>query len=506
MSIFYKFTNLIAFATLVSNSTCQEDTFLYDTFPPGFQWGFSSSSYQIEGAWKEDGKGVNIWDTFVHRIPSPIPDKSNADIGCDSYHKYDHDVSLLKYIGAGVYRFSLSWTRILPTGRIDQINPAGIRYYNNLINLLLANGIEPMITLHHWDLPQPLQDLGGWPNENVIQHYSNFANLAFHTFGDRVKKWITFSEPNVMCLNGYITRTYAPGHKNVNEAINCARNVIISHARVYRIYDRVFRPLQGGKVGMSLSSYWLQPKDPQNPEHRKSAEFWMHIEWGLFAFPIVFGSYNDETKQLLGKLRKFKLTSAPVEFTAEESVEIKGSYDFWGLNHYSTYLVEPTKVTTSILHGDFIGLFLGAKISFDPTWPKSAIPHTPSVPWGFRKMLNWINQGYGSPEIYIMENGYPDSPNTGLEDVARVKFHRDYINEMLKAVKIDGVQVTMYTAWGLLDCFEWSYGYTVNFGVVYVNHSHPERPRTPKLSATCLQQIFSDNGFPHENFSPLKIN
>ncbi|XP_021959023.1 lactase-like protein [Folsomia candida] len=502
MSSFYK---LIALVTLVSKSTCDEDAFLYDVFPSGFQWGFSSSSYQIEGAWKEDGKGIHIWDTFVHRIPSPIPDKSNADIGCDSYHKYDHDVSLLKYIGAGVYRFSLSWTRILPMGRIDYINPAGIQYYNNLINLLLANGIEPIITLHHWDLPQPLQDLGGWPNEEVIQNFIDFANLAFHTFGDRVKKWVTFNEPNVMCMHGYITGTHAPGHKNINQAVNCIRNVIKSHARVYRLYDRVFRPYQGGKVGMSLFSYWLEPKDPKNPAHQKVAEYWMQIMWGIFAFPIVFGDYNEETKQLLGKFKKFKLTSSPIEFTLEESVEIKGSYDFWGLNHYSTFLVEPSKVITSIVHGDLTGLVLGIKISTDPNWPESAKYDLTIVPWGFRKMLNWIREGYGSPEIYITENGYPDSPQTGLEDVARVKFHRDYINQMLKAVKIDGVRVTMYTAWGLLDCFEWYFGYTVNFGVVYVNHSDPERPRTPKLSSSCLQQIFAENGFPQTSFPLLKI-
>ncbi|XP_035711525.1 lactase-like protein isoform X3 [Folsomia candida] len=455
MSIFCKVANLITFAILVSNSVCGEDAFLYDVFPPGFQWGFSTSSYQIEGAWNEDGKGVNIWDTFVHRFPSPIPDKRNGDIACDSYHKFDHDVSLLKYIGANVYRFSLSWSRILPTGRIDHINPAGIQYYNNLINLLLANGIEPIVTLHQWDLPQPLMDIGGWQNEEVIQHFSNFANLAFHAFGDRIRKWVTFNEPNVMCVHGYLTGKYAPGHKNINEALNSARNIVKSHAKVYRLYDRVFRLHQGGKVGMALFSYWLEPKDPQNPAHRKIAEYGMQIMWGSFAFPIVFGNYNDETKQLLGKLRKLKLTSAPVEFTLEESVEIKGSYDFWGLNHYSTYLVEPSKLTSSILHGDLIGLVLGAKISVDPKWPQGARNDITVVPWGLRKTLNWIKERYGSPEIYIMENGYPDYPNAGVEDVSRVQFHRGYINEMLKAVRLDGVGVTMYLACGLLDSFEW---------------------------------------------------
>ncbi|XP_035712439.1 myrosinase 1 [Folsomia candida] len=154
-----------------------------------------SKNQMGEGAWREDGKGINTWDEFVHRNSNKIIDRSTGDIAADSYHAYHEDVSLLKFFAADVYRFSLSWSRILPTGRIDYINPAGIQHYNNLINLLIANGIEPIVTLHHWDLPQPLMEIGGWPNEEVIHHFTNFAHLAFRLFGDRVRKWVTFNEP-----------------------------------------------------------------------------------------------------------------------------------------------------------------------------------------------------------------------------------------------------------------------------------------------------------------------
>ncbi|XP_021958966.1 lactase-phlorizin hydrolase [Folsomia candida] len=481
-------TFILVTLVILTRADGEEDSFLYDVFPPGFQWGLGSGSYQVEGGWRDDGKGLNIFDNVFHQIPSPAVDGTNGDIACDSYHKYAEDVSLLKYIGAGVYRFSLSWSRILPTGRIDYINPAGIEYYNNLINFLIANGIEPIVTIHHWDLPLPLDGIGGWANDELIHHFTNFAHLVFHTFGDRVKKWVTFNEPNIICMLGFVFKV--DGRPiGLNEVIKCFRTLILSHARVYHLYDHVFRPWQGGKVGTNLAAYWFEGKDPNNPEDAKAAENALQIMWGLIASPLVFGYFNRETRQMMERLAKRGLISPQKEFTLAESAEIIGTWDFLGVNHYSTYLTELRKSTSkpgNLTLDQIFLLLLDVNLSVKPEWVSTSTPDFKVVPSGFRRILNWIKWRYGNPELCVLENGYSGRPEQGLEDYNRVAFHRAYINEMLKAVKLDGVNVSVYT----------ELGYTVNFGVVAVNFTDLDRTRTPKLSATCLKQIFKDNGFP----------
>jgi lactase-phlorizin hydrolase len=468
-----------------------EDEFLYDVFPEGFLWGFATASYQIEGGWNADGKGENIWDNYTHKVPSPIFDNSTGDVACDSYNKYKEDVQLLKNIGADYYRFSISWSRVLPRGTIEVINQAGLDYYNNLINELIANDIIPMVTLYHWDLPQPLQDIGGWPNEELIQHFTDYSRLLYRTFGDRVKYWITFNEAFVFCQLGYGYGAHAPGIADpAEQPYQCAHTVLKSHAMAYRIYEREFKATQGGKVGITIDSGWYEPAT-NSSEDIEAAERSIQFKHGWFASPVFFGKYPDVMRKYVDEksFNEGRPVSRLPKFDAGWTLLLKGSLDFLGLNHYTTELTSATTGGGPGWDGD-----QNTRNFQDPSWEGSASSWLKVVPWGFRKLLNWINKTYGNPTLYVTENGFSDVG--GLNDTGRVNYYTQYINNALKAVKLDGCNVVSYTAWSLMDNFEWARGYSERFGVHFVDYTSPDRTRTPKESANVLKKIFADNGFP----------
>ncbi|KAJ6644638.1 Furostanol glycoside 26-O-beta-glucosidase, partial [Pseudolycoriella hygida] len=285
----------VSFLILITWINAQSDypDWISGTFPDDFEWGFATASYQIEGGWNEDGKGENIWDRFTHSLTYPIADNSTGDVACDSYHKYQVDVQLIKNMGADYYRFSVSWSRVLPTGTISGgINEKGIEYYSNLINDLIANDIEPMITIskqteethpkftlgksrqltwtewteYHWDLPQALQDVGGWQNEAIVTEFEAYADLLYRRFGDRVKRWITFNEAYVVCALGHSYGVHAPGIKEPATApYKCAHNILKCHAKAYRLYESTFKTNQKGFVGITIDSGWYEPLDKNNP-------------------------------------------------------------------------------------------------------------------------------------------------------------------------------------------------------------------------------------------------
>lgn len=230
------------------------------TFPEGFLFGTATASYQVEGAWDEDGKGENIWDNWTHNFPDVIKNQDNGDVACDSYHKYLEDVENLRYLGVQTYRFSLSWSRLLPSGFTNEINQAGFEYYNNLIDALIENGITPLVTLYHWDLPQPLQEIGGWPNPILEELFGQYARVAFTLYGDRVKYWFTFNEAKQTCQQGYGIGAMAPGYHSagIGEYL-CAHTVLKAHARAYHIYDTEFRDVQKGKVSLVVDTDWFEP-------------------------------------------------------------------------------------------------------------------------------------------------------------------------------------------------------------------------------------------------------
>jgi len=470
-----------------------EDDFLYDTFPEGFMWGLATSSYQVEGGWDSDGRGESIWDFWSHENNgSNIADGKNGDIACDSYNKYQDDAVLLRVMGAHFYRFSLSWSRIVPTGRVsDGINPAGIAYYHRLIDALLEEGIVPFITLYHWDLPLALMDDDGWLNETIVYHFRDYARLAFQEFGPKVKWWLSFNEPHVFCLADWNYLLHEPWEEPPERPYICAHNVVKAHAVAFRIYDSEFRGEQQGQFGITLNCDWSEPKNHSDPEHLAARERSMNFRYGWWAAPVTTGEYPPIMRELIDAKSEAegRNSSRLPTFDSVWTLLINGSVDFLGLNHYSTHYVLPTDGTNDWLWGD-------AEISFEgnDAWNKSGIGWT-VVPWGIRNVTTWVWNQYNLP-IYITENGYGGMENETLNDQGRIDYYRGYINEVLKSIVYDGADVRSYTAWSLVDNYEWTMGYTARFGVNFVDFNDPARPRYRKRSSFEIEKIFAENGFP----------
>ncbi|XP_063932914.1 myrosinase 1-like isoform X2 [Zophobas morio] len=442
-------------------------------FPPDFKFGIATASYQIEGAWNEDGKGENIWDHFTHTSSDKIFDHSNADVACDSYHKYETDIALLKELGVDFYRFSLSWPRILPTGYVDDgVNQAGVEYYNNILNLLDQNGIEAMVTLYHWDLPQHLHE-----------------RMAFHIFGERVKYWTTFNEPYIFCQYGYENGTYAPGlasNRGVDVYV-CGHNILKSHAAAYDIYDKTYRKKQKGKISIVLTAIWAKPSTYTRKDF-EAAERNLQFQFGWFAHPIIKGNYPQVMINRIGERSTkegFKKSRLP-KFTNEEVRQIKDTYDFIGVNHYTTTMVkwmDDVQIGEPSAFND-----LSVEEYYKDSWKSSGSAWLKVVPYGIRDMCKWIKKNYNNPSIIITENGYSD-PKLILHDFNRTIFYKEYLKYLLQAVYDDRVDIQGYTVWSLLDNFEWNQGYSAKFGLYAINFTDPNRTRIPKDSANFYKAI-----------------
>ncbi|XP_006820738.1 cytosolic beta-glucosidase-like [Saccoglossus kowalevskii] len=475
------------------------DRAMTGTFQQGFAWGAATAAYQIEGAWDEDGKGASIWDTFSHHEGN-IYGNHNGDIACDSYHKIYQDVELMKQLGLTHYRFSISWPRILPDGTSKTINQAGIDYYRELIDALLEANIKPMVTLYHWDLPQALQDIGGWENDMIVVYFNQYADVCFREFGDKVKLWITFNEPSEFIKEGYETGCLAPGLKHQGTSVyRVAHNVLLSHGTAWRTYDNKYRASQKGMVGICLVCNWAIPYSNSKEDVDATERFIMFM-FGWFANPIFgSGDYPEAMKQqVMMKSREQGLTSSRLpDFNEEEKSLILGTMDFLGLNYYTTkrvrHLASPTYPASLDADQDL-------HCTYDDDWPTSGSTWLRPVPWGFRELLRWVKNKYNNPPIYITENGFSD-PNLesegypNLDDICRSKYIRSHINELLKAYIMDDVDIRGYMTWSLTDNFEWCDGYSSKFGLYHVDFTDPSRPRTPKTSVKTYRQIVKDNGF-----------
>lgn len=459
-------------------------------FPDGFVWGTATAAYQIEGAWNEDGKGKSIWDAFT-QASGHVSDGNNGDEACDSYHRFQDDVNSMKQLGVNSYRLSLSWPRIIPDPMTGKVNSKGVTYYNHVIDTLLANGITPCVTLYHWDLPLALEEtLGGWPKDEIIPYFLNYAEVCFREFGDRVKMWITFNEPSIFIHYGYVLGYHAPGRKDLAEEgpYACVHNVLRAHAQVYRMYQERFKAHQNGQVGITLNSDWAEPRDPHDPSTVEAADRYMQFRLGTYAHPIfVDGDYPPSLKKRLQGRAKGGHSRLP-EFTDEEKAYIKGSSDFFGLNYYTTrYAVAGTKEDEATYEGDF-----NFVQQTDPSWSRGQSVWLYSVPWGLRKLLSFIRKQYGSPVVYITENGFSDPPGT-LKDAGRQQYLRDHLTAVHQALAEDGVDVRGYYCWSLMDNFEWAEGYNERFGLFHVDFKDPQRPRTAKESVAFFRKITSSN-------------
>jgi len=455
-------------------------------FPADFVWGSATASYQVEGAYNIS-RGLSIWDVFSHTA-GKTRNGETGDTADDQFHRYAEDVQLMKSLGLKHYRLSLAWSRLFPTGQYP-LNLEAVAHYNRLINLLIANGIEPFVTLYHWDLPYELDfSIGGWLSRGIVPHFRTYAETAFREFGDRVKYWITFNEPLSFCNLGYGTGTHAPGRcsdrktcaagNSATEPYICAHNVLLSHAEAVNTYKRTYQKDQKGVIGITLNIDWAEPFSDSAAD-KAAAE--RHLEWQLswYADPIFKGDYPASMKKYVGD-------RLPV-FSQAEKLLLNNSWDYFGMNHYTSGYVrdnpsqpgqgwsEDQKLTvTAVRDGKMIGP------QADSTWLYV-------VPWGINSVLHWISDRYHNPPIYITENGVSvphenELPiEQALHDQFRIDFYSQYISNISKAIT-EKVNVKGYFAWSLMDNFEWADGYSVRFGLTYVDYKNGLK-RTPKDSA-----------------------
>lgn len=482
-----------------------------DWFPPNFLFGAATSAYQIEGAWNEDGKGPSTWDHFCHNFPEWIVDRSNGDVAADSYHMYAEDARLLKEMGMDAYRFSISWARILPKGTLDGgINNKGIEYYNKLIDLLLENGIEPYVTIFHWDTPQALVDAyGGFLDERIIKDYTDFAKVCFENFGKKVKNWLTFNEPETFCSVSYGTGVLAPGRcspgvscavptgNSLTEPYIVAHNLLRAHAEAVDLYNKYHKGADG-RIGLALNVFGRVPYTNTFLD-QQAQERSMDNCLGWFLEPVVRGDYPFS-------MRASARDRVPY-FKEKEQEKLVGSYDMIGINYYTSTFSKHIDISpkySPVLNTD------DAYAKQETIGPDGNAIGPPTgnawinmYPKGLHDILMIMKNKYGNPPIYITENGMGDIDKgdvpkpVALEDHTRLDFIQRHLSVLKQSIDL-GADVRGYFAWSLLDNFEWSSGYTERFGLVYVDRENGCE-RTMKRSARWLQDFNGAAKKVHQN-------
>jgi beta-glucosidase len=439
------------------------------SFPKDFVWGAATASYQIEGAWDEDGKGESIWDRFSH-TPGNVDNGDTGDVACDHYHRWRDDVALMKEMGLKAYRFSTSWPRILPAGR-GKINQAGIDFYSQLVDALLEADIEPYVTLYHWDLPQVLQDEGGWPARMSVDAFIEYADVVSRALGDRVKNWITINEPFVSAIVGYLEGRHAPGIKDQHQALATSHHLLLSHGKAVPV---IRGNCPQANVGIALNM------GPQVPASRSSADraqaTWMDgfiNRW--FLDPLVGRNYPYDMVMAFGDAMDF------VQAGDMEAIAV--SVDFVGVNYYTRSIVRSSQVSEEE----------NAKREVFPNEEHTEMGWE-VYPDGIYNLLGRLHFDYDFPAIYITENGaaYPDAVASDgqVDDPARLSYIKRHLQQVHRAIEI-GVPVKGYFAWSLMDNFEWSYGFTKRFGLIYVDYETQQR--IPKSSARWYGQVIREN-------------
>ncbi|XP_027927891.1 beta-glucosidase 24-like [Vigna unguiculata] len=476
------------------------------SFPTGFVFGTASSAYQYEGAANEGGRKPSIWDAYTHTYPGfsfifgyQISGEDNGDVAIDQYHRYKEDVQIMKDMNLDAYRLSISWSRILPNGKLSGgVNPEGIRYYNNLIDNLLANGIEPYVTLFHWDLPQTLEEeYGGFLSRRVVDDFRDYAEICFKHFGNRVKYWITLNEPWSYTNNGYALGSFPPcrcskwvdstcvGGDSGTEPYIASHNLLLAHAAAVHVYKKKFQNTQKGVIGITLISHWFEPYSNSQAD-KDAAIRALDFMFGWYMEPLTSGRYPKSMRSLVGKRLP--------KFSKHEAKLVAGSYDFLGLNYYTTYYVadaskanKPSYTTDANANQLTVrnGVSIGPQ--FGPSWLFI-------YPKGIRKLLLYTNTTYNSPSIYITENGMGDintdptlSVKEMLQDTYRIDYYYRHLYYILSATR-DGIKVKGYFAWSLLDNFEWKDGYQVRFGLNFVDYKNGLK-RHAKQSAKWFQNF-----------------
>ncbi|KAJ9158705.1 hypothetical protein P3X46_024265 [Hevea brasiliensis] len=508
---------LISLLALTKPTMADDDIpedFSSSYFPDDFIFGTATSAYQIEGEATTKGRGPSVWDTFSKETPERILDGSNGDVAVDFYNRFKEDIANVKNMGFKGFRMSISWSRVIPSGRRREgVNKEGIEFYNNVINEIISNGLEPFVTIFHWDTPQALEDkYGGFLSRDIVYDYYEYANLLFEEFGDRVKYWMTFNEPWSLSGFSYDYGVFAPGRcsswvnrqcragNSATEPYIVAHHLLLSHAAVVQLYREKFKPIHGGQIGITLFTFWYEPlsNEPADVEAAKTA---LDFMFGLWMDPMTYGTYPRTVRDLVGdRLPKF---------TDEESKLLRGSYDFLGLQYYTSYYAKPNatvdpnhiryKTDNHITETpyDYDGNLIG---------PQAYSSWFYIFPKGIRHLLNYTKDTYNNPVIYITENGVDNNNNEtqpieeALQDEFRINYYRKHLWNALGSLKNYSVNVKGYFAWSYLDNFEWNIGYTSRFGLYYVDYKDNLK-RYPKDSAKWFTKFLK-----HSPKKPLQSN
>lgn len=464
-------------------------------FPKDFFFGAASAAYQVEGAWNEDGKGISNWDVFS-KIPGKTFEGTNGDVAIDHYHRYKEDVKLMAEMGLDSYRFSISWARIIPDGD-GEINEKGIEFYNNLIDECLKYGIVPFATLYHWDMPQVLEEKGGWTNKKTINAFVKYAKTCFEAFGDRVKHWITFNETIVFCSSGYLTGTHPPGIFNdIKKYFTATHNVFTAHARTVMEYKKL---RQYGEIGIThvfSPAFSVDEKE----ENKFAAYHANQYEIAWYYDPILKGSYPEYVvKQLEEK-------GWLPDWNEEELKIIKEAADqngFIGLNYYQPQRVMKNKdLSRSVIRTRENCTGAPGNVSFDGVYRTVKMEDKVYTKWGweiapeaFLDGLRNLRDNYGDIKIYITENGLGDADpiiENEVMDVPRIKFIEAHLKAIKNAIR-EGINLKGYYAWSVIDLLSWLNGYKKQYGFIYVDHKN-KLERKKKLSFYWYKRVIEERG------------
>jgi beta-glucosidase len=439
-------------------------------FPPGFLWGAATSAYQIEGSPLADGAGPSNWHRFAH-TPGNVLHGDTGDLACDHYRRSGEDVALMAALGLNAYRFSISWSRVLPQGT-GAVNPAGLDFYRRLVDELRAASIEPMATLFHWDLPAALEDRGGWLNPESPRWFADYARRCFEALDGRVRLWSTLNEPWVVTDGGYLHGVLAPGHSSPFEAARAAHHLLAAHAAAVSVYREIGRH----RIGLVIN---VEPKHPASgrPEDvaaARRADAYMNRH---FADPAILGRYPDELAEIYG--------DGWPGYGEAQAAALRAPIDFLGLNYYTRGVVRhsPDAYPTGA-----VKVRQAASTYMTTDWEV--------YPDGLRDTLLWLHERYGALPLYVTENGAafydpPRAEDGAIDDPLRVAYLRDHLRAVAEA-RERGADVRGWFAWSLLDNFEWSLGYSQRFGIVHVDFA--TQKRTPKASAHFLREVIATRG------------
>ncbi|WP_239469794.1 GH1 family beta-glucosidase [Archangium violaceum] len=436
-------------------------------FPEGFLWGVSTSSYQIEGGAPDDGRGRSIWDTYC-ATPGKVANGDNGEVACDHYHRYAEDLDLMRHLGAKVYRFSIMWPRVIPDGQ-GAVNPKGLDFYDRIVDSLLERGMRAWPCLYHWDLPQALQDRGGWTNRDIASWFAEYTAIVARRLGDRVENWVTFNEPSVSAWVGHEEGRHAPGLTDPRAAVRAAHHLNLAHGRAVAVL-RDLTPRTG--VGLVLPIHKARTL-PQFKERDGHLPALFEDKWnGAFLEPIYRGRYPASVAERFAE-----------HVRDGDLAEIHRPIDFLGVNHYfPSYIQTSTKGAWPFEHTD-------PPLFFRRTEMNWAIDGH-----AFYEALMIIKERHGNPPVYVTENGgaFIDvvGPDGRVDDQDRIAYYRDYLAGLHRAIS-EGADVRGFMPWSLLDNFEWARGYGKRFGIVHVDYG--TQKRTPKASFDFMRKVIATN-------------